>query len=61
MQSFIFQLDMSDKDSVLKMTKKGKGIMMFVNVRPEISVTQADIAMRIWHTSLHNNHIVAER
>jgi len=43
------------------MTKKGKGVMMFVDLKPDISEEQAEIVMRIWQTSLQNNHIIAER
>ena len=55
------QIDMSDPDNVLRATKKGKGVMMFVDVRPDISVEKANTIMQIWHSSLQNNHIVAER
>lgn len=43
------------------MSKKGKGVMMFVDLKPDISERQAEIVMRIWQTSLQNNHIIAER
>lgn len=43
------------------MTKKGKGVMMFVDVIEGISQDQAEIVMRIWQSSLQNNHIIAER
>lgn len=43
------------------MTKKGKGVMMFVDVIENISQEQAEIIMRIWQSSLQNNHIIAER
>lgn len=35
--------------------------MMFVDLKPDISEEQAEIVMRIWQTSLQNNHIIAER
>lgn len=43
------------------MTKKGKGVMMFVDTNEDISSEQADVIMKIWQTSLQNNHIIAER
>ncbi|XP_015584757.1 LDLR chaperone boca [Cephus cinctus] len=55
------QIDMSNPDNVLKMTKKGKGVMMFVDVLEELSEEEADVVMKIWQSSLHNNHIIAER
>ncbi|XP_011257653.1 LDLR chaperone boca isoform X2 [Camponotus floridanus] len=55
------QMDTSNPDNLLRMTKKGKGVMMFVDLKPDISEQQAEIVMRIWQTSLQNNHIIAER
>ncbi|KAI4486022.1 PREDICTED: LDLR chaperone boca [Polistes canadensis] len=55
------KIDVSNPDNVLKMTKKGKGVMMFVDVREDLSEEQAGVIMRIWQTSLQNNHIIAER
>lgn len=55
------QLDMTNPDNVLKMTKRGKGVMMFVDVDEDISAENADVIMKIWQTSLQNNHIIAER
>ncbi|XP_076249432.1 LDLR chaperone boca-like isoform X2 [Calliopsis andreniformis] len=57
----ISQLDMTNPDDVLKMTKRGKGVMMFVDTNEDISPEQADVIMKIWQTSLQNNHIIAER
>ncbi|XP_050461580.1 LDLR chaperone boca [Cataglyphis hispanica] len=55
------QIDTSNPDNLLRITKKGKGVMMFVDLKPGISEEQAKIVMRIWQTSLQNNHIIAER
>ncbi|XP_031832267.2 LDLR chaperone boca [Nomia melanderi] len=57
----ISKLDMSNPDNVLKMTKRGKGVMMFVDTNEDISAEDADVIMKIWQTSLQNNHIIAER
>lgn len=57
----ISQLDTSNPDNMLKMTKKGKSVMMFVDTNDEMSPEDADVIMRIWLTSLQNNHIIAER
>ncbi|KAI4489580.1 hypothetical protein M0802_011017 [Mischocyttarus mexicanus] len=55
------KIDISNPDNVLKMTKKGKGVMMFVDVRKDLSEEEAGVIMRIWQSSLQNNHIIAER
>lgn len=57
----ISQLDTSNPDNILKMTKKGKGVMMFVDTVETLSTDEAEVIMRIWQTSLQNNHIIAER
>lgn len=46
---------------MLKLTKKGKGVMMFIDLQSDISQEQADITTRIWQTGLQNNHITVER
>lgn len=55
------KIDTSNPDNLLRMTKRGKGVMMFVDARPDISEEQTEITMRIWQSSLQNNHIIAER
>ncbi|KAG7211245.1 hypothetical protein KM043_010558 [Ampulex compressa] len=55
------KIDLSNPDNVLKMTKRGKGVMMFVDVNSDIESEQAEVMMRIWQSSLQNNHIIAER
>lgn len=52
---------MTNPDNVLKVTKKGKSIMMFVDVIPDLPEDKADDLLRIWQGALHNDHIVAER
>lgn len=39
----------------------GKNVMMFVDVRKDLSSEEADNILRIWQGSLQNNHIIAER
>jgi len=43
------------------MTKKGKGVMMFIDLQSNVSEEQANIATQIWQTGLQNNHITVER
>ncbi|XP_053985845.1 LDLR chaperone boca [Hylaeus anthracinus] len=57
----ISKINMSNPDNVLKVTKKGKSVMMFVDTIEDISVEEAEVIMKIWHTSFQNNHIAAER
>ncbi|XP_011874474.1 PREDICTED: LDLR chaperone boca [Vollenhovia emeryi] len=57
----ISKLDIRDPETMLKLSKKGKGVMMFVDLESNVSDEQADIATRIWQTGLQNNHITIER
>lgn len=52
---------MSNPDEMLKMTKKGKSVMMFVDVKKDLPVEEADSILKFWHQSLRNNHLIAER
>lgn len=56
-----FQLDMSNPESVLKLSKKGKTLMTFVNVDPSFSRAKTEEITKLWQTSLWNSHIQAER
>lgn len=58
---FLLQLDMSNPDNILKISKKGKSLMMFVDVNPELSKQEAENILKIWQSSLQNTHIIAER
>ncbi|XP_077279555.1 LDLR chaperone boca [Temnothorax americanus] len=57
----VSKLDTRNPESMLKLTKKGKGVMTFVDLQSNVSEEQADIATRIWQTGLQNNHITVER
>ncbi|CAK9823537.1 LDLR chaperone boca [Anthophora retusa] len=57
----ISKLDMSNPDNILKMTKKGKSVMMFVDTNEDVTPKDAEVIMQIWQSSLQNNHIIAER
>ncbi|XP_011157198.1 LDLR chaperone boca [Solenopsis invicta] len=57
----VSKLDLKNPENVLKITKKGKSVMMFVNIQSKVSEDQADLASRIWQTGLQNNHITVER
>lgn len=51
----------NDPDALLKLSKKGKTLMTFVNVSPKYNKDDVDKITKLWQTSLWNNHIQAER
>ncbi|KAG0726907.1 LDLR chaperone boca [Chionoecetes opilio] len=53
--------NIGDPEQLLKMTKKGRTLMMFVQVKDELSSDEAEEMTRLWQSSLFNNHIQAER
>lgn len=55
------QLDTSNPEGLLQMSKKGKTLMMFVSVSGNPSRRETEEITGIWHQSLMNNHLVAER
>ena len=55
------QMDMSNPESILKMSKKGKTLMAFVTVDGNPSRPETEKLTGIWQMSLMNNHISAER
>jgi len=55
------KLDLKNPEDLLKMSKKGKSVMMFIDMQSTLSEEQADITTRIWQTGLQNNHITVER
>jgi len=48
-------------DDIMKLTKKGKTLMMFVNLVGNPTRHECDTLTGLWQTSLRNNHIQAER
>lgn len=54
-------LDMSDPESILKATKKGKTLMTFVTVYGKTTKEETEEITSLWQSSLRNNHIIAER
>jgi len=51
----------NDPEALLKQSKKGRSLMMFVKVKSSYSKDEAEAATKLWQTALHNNHIQAER
>nr|CAH0100240.1 unnamed protein product [Daphnia galeata] len=55
------KIDASDPENLLKVSKKGKTIMTFVQVGGEVTRNEADELTKLWQSALWNNHIQAER
>lgn len=55
------KLDTSDPESLLRFTKKGKTLMMFVSTTEDLNRDETESITKLWQTSLWNNHIQAER
>lgn len=52
---------MSNPENILKLSKKGQTLMVFVSVLDEIPRAQTEEITKLWQSSLWNNHIQAER
>ena len=48
---------MSNPESMMKMTKKGKTVMMFVRVNQYVDREETEQITSIWQTGLYNNHV----
>jgi len=48
-------------DDIMKMTKKGKTVMMFINVDGKPTRDECESLTSLWQSALRNNHIQAER
>ena len=55
------KLDMSNPEELMKATKKGKTIMMFVKVTDFVDRDETEEISSLWQTGLYNNHVQAER
>ncbi|KAL1452849.1 hypothetical protein WDU94_007037 [Cyamophila willieti] len=53
--------DNPDPESLLKLSKKGRTLMVFVSVDGNPTRDEAESITKLWQTSLFNNHIQAER
>lgn len=50
-----------DPMAMLKLAKKGKTIMIFVQVAPQFSKKEADHLTELWHQSLFNAQFQIQR
>ena len=48
---------MNNPESMMKMAKKGKTVMMFVRVTEFVSKEDTETITSIWQTGLYNNHV----
>ncbi|RWS14511.1 hypothetical protein B4U79_12141 [Dinothrombium tinctorium] len=55
------QLDPSNPENILKMSKKGKTLMAFVTVGGNPTRQESEELTALWQTGLMNSHIIAER
>merc|ERR1719228_643102 len=55
------KLDMTNPEEVMKLTKKGKTVMMFVRINNFKSREETEEISSLWQTGLYNNHVQAER
>ncbi|KAI5698345.1 hypothetical protein M8J76_014295 [Diaphorina citri] len=53
--------DNPDPESLLKLSKKGRTLMVFVSVDGDPTRDEAESITKLWQTSLFNSHIQAER
>lgn len=53
--------NIGDPEELLKLSKKGRTLMMFVQVKDELSSSEAEEVTKLWQSSLYNSHIQAER
>lgn len=52
---------MSNPENLLKVSKKGKTLMMFVSTSDDLSKEETEEITKLWQTGLWNNHIQVER
>ena len=57
----VLQVDMSNPENLLKLTKKGRTLMAFVSVGSNPTRDETEQLTKLWQGSLWNNHIQAER
>lgn len=58
---FCLQIDASNPENLLKLTKKGRTLMAFVSVNGNPTKDETEQLTKLWQGSLWNNHIQAER
>lgn len=55
------QVDASNPENILKLSKKGRTLMTFVTVDGNPTRDETEEITKLWQSSLWNNHIQAER
>ena len=51
----------ANKEDIMKISKKGQPLMMFVNVAGNPTKSQTETVSAFWQTSLRNNNIQIQR
>ena len=51
------KLDMNNPEGMMKMSKKGKTVMMFVRINNFKDKEETEEISSIWQTGLYNSHI----
>lgn len=54
-------MDFSNPENVLKLSKKGKTLMTFVSVADNPTRQETEKVTSLWQSSLQNSHIIADR
>ena len=54
-------IDFSNPESALKLSKKGKTLMVFVSVSGNPTRQETETITALWQSSLQNSHIIADR
>lgn len=55
------QIDMSNPENLLKLSKKGRTVMAFVTVSDNPTRLESEEITKVWQTSLWNANIQAEK
>lgn len=55
------KLDRSNPENILKLSKKGKSLMMFVTVNGNPSKDELETITSLWHSALFNMHLETQR
>lgn len=54
-------LGIKNPEDMIKLSKKGQTLMMFVRVKDGIEQKEVERLTGLWQTALQNNHLIAER
>lgn len=55
------KLDTSNPENILKLSKKGKSLMMFVTINGNPTKDELESITSLWHSALFNMHLETQR